>query len=56
MARIQWALFWRSLTENPDCCDEVEGNVNGEYTIFGYLPEVCWRGDADTIVKNEFLR
>jgi len=54
MAYIQWELFWRILTENPNCCDEVEGSVNGEYTIFGYLPEVYWRGDSDSNVQNEF--
>ena len=37
MAHIQWNLFWRILTENPNCCDEVKGRIDGEYTIFGYL-------------------
>ena len=55
MARIQWELFWRILTDNPDCCDEVECRVNGEYTIFGYLPEAYWHdGVATKAVKNEF--
>lgn len=39
MARIQWALFWRILTENPRSCDEIEGRIDGGYTIFGYLRE-----------------
>lgn len=44
MARIQWELFWQILKENPRSCDEVEGRIGGEYTIFGYLKEYRnWR-------------
>lgn len=44
MAGIQWELFWRILTENPRSCDEVEGCIDGVYTIFGYLREYLeWR-------------
>lgn len=52
MARIQWELFWRILTENPDCCDEVECSVDGEYTIFGYLPEIRQAGKPG-VVHND---
>ena len=45
MARIQWELFWRILTENPHSCDEIEARIDGEYTIFGYLKEAkAWQG------------
>ena len=53
MAHVQWDLFWRILTENPDCCDEVEGSVEGEYTIFGYLPEKHLNGDPGITVDND---
>lgn len=54
MARIQWELFWRILTENPRSCDEVEGRIDGEYTIFGYLREYReWRGGVWKTVRPE---
>ena len=54
MARIQWALFWRILTENPRSCDEIEGRIDGEYTIFGYLREYSeCRGSVWKTVRPE---
>ena len=54
MARIQWALFWRILRENPGCCDEIEGRIDGEYTIFGYLREYSeCRGGVWKTVRPE---
>ena len=53
MARIQWELFWRILTECPGCCDEVECSVNGQYTIFGYLPEIWQHGKPVVVLHND---